>query len=53
MKQIIFPVLALMLIAGSSCQEKIDMEKEKEAIKAVIENESISTHAKDFDQSSR
>ena len=39
MKKIIFPMFVLMLIAGSSCQEKIDIEKEKEAIKAVIEGE--------------
>ena len=38
MKKIIFPVLALLLIAGgSSCQEKINIEKEKEAIRNVIE----------------
>ena len=40
MKKIFYSILALLLIAGSySCQEKIDIEKEKEAIKAVIEGE--------------
>ena len=37
MKKIIFSFLALSLIAGSSCQEKIDIEKEKEAIMAVLQ----------------
>ena len=43
----------IIILAETSCQEKIDIEKEKEAIKAVIENESNSTHAEDFDQSSK
>ena len=50
MKKIIFPILALSLIAGSSCQEKIDIEKEKEAIKAVIEQTSAAYHEADYDQ---
>ena len=53
MKKIIFPLLALSLIAGSSCDEKIDIEKEKEAIIAAIENESNSAHNKDFDSWSK
>jgi hypothetical protein len=54
MKKIIFSFLALLLIAGSgSCQEKIDIEKEKEAIKAVIENHVNSAFAKDFAQLSK
>ena len=39
MKKITFPILTLLLITGISCQKKIDIEKEKEAIKAVIEKE--------------
>ncbi len=39
MKKIIFPILALSLIIGSSCKEKIDIEKEQAAILAVIEEE--------------
>jgi hypothetical protein len=50
MKKIIFPLLALSLIAGSSCQETIDIEKEKKAIIAVIENEVYSFNTRDFDQ---
>ena len=54
MKKIIFSILALSLIAGSgSCQEKIDIEKEKEAIKAVIENALNSAYAKDLAQKSK
>ena len=48
MKKIIFSVLALSLIVGSSCQEKIDIEKEKEAIKAVIEEELAAYVDRDF-----
>ena len=49
MKKIIFSILALLLIAGSgSCQEKIDIEKEKEAIKAVIEEELAAYVDRDF-----
>ena len=43
---------AFILLAGTttSCQEKIDIEKEKEAIKAVIEKESNSHLARDNDR---
>ena len=51
MKKIIFPILTLVLIAGMSCsQEKIDIDKEKEAIKALIEKETNSWFTKDMDQ---
>ena len=50
MKKIIFPILALLLIAGSSCQEKIDIEKEKEAIMAVIEEETNAFIDRDWDR---
>ena len=39
MKKIIFLFLALSLFVGNSCQEKIDIAKEEEAIKAVIKKE--------------
>ena len=49
MKKIIFSILALLLIAGSgSCQEKIDTEKEKESIKALIEEELAAYVDRDF-----
>ena len=54
MKKIILSILALLLIASSSlCQKKIDNEKEKEAIKAVIENEANSHYARDWDKQSK
>jgi hypothetical protein len=51
MKKIIFSILALSLIAGSiSGQKKIDIEKEKEAIIAVIEEETDAFRNRDFDR---
>ena len=51
MKKIIFPILIISLIAGgSSCQKKIDIEKEKEAIKAVIEEETNAFMDNDYDR---
>ena len=50
MKKIIVSIFALSLIAGSaSCQEKIDIEKEKIAIKAVIEGEIKASFEGDFE----
>ncbi len=49
MRKLIYSILALLLIAGSSsCQRKIDIEKEKEAIKAVIEEELAAYVDRDF-----
>ena len=53
MKKYLFVLIAFSLMMGVSCQEKIDIEKEREAIKAVIENESNATWARDFDQQSK
>jgi hypothetical protein len=39
MKKYVFTLFAIILLAGTSCQEKIDIEKEKAAIIAVIEEE--------------
>jgi len=51
MKKIIYSILALLLIAcGSSCQKTIDIEKEKEAIKAVIEEETNAFMDNDYDR---
>jgi len=50
MKKNVISLFVLALIVCTSCQETIDFEKEKEAIKAVIENESNSYLAKNFDQ---
>jgi hypothetical protein len=50
MKKIIFSFLALMLIAGSiCCQEKIDIEKEKEAIKQVVQAQLDAIKAASYD----
>lgn len=38
MKKNLWTLFALILLVGTSCQEKIDIEKEKEAVKTVIES---------------
>jgi len=51
MKKFIYTILTLSLISGgSSCREEIDIEKEKEAIKAVIEEETNSYIENDYDR---
>ncbi len=50
MKKIIFSMFALALIAGSIyCQEKIDIEAEKEAIKKVVQAALDAIKAGDYD----
>ena len=50
MKKIIFSIFALSLIAGSIyCQEKINIETEKEAIKKVVQAALDALKAKDYD----
>jgi hypothetical protein len=48
MKTSLSILLAIILFAGLSCQDKMDIEKEKEAIKAVIEEETQSYLDNDF-----
>ena len=50
MKKYVFVLFALILLAGTSCQEKIDIEKEKAAIIAVIEEETNAYLDRDFDR---
>jgi len=50
MKKYLLTLFAIILLAGTSCQESIDIAKEKEAIKAVIEEETNSWYARDFDR---
>ena len=50
MKKYFFVLFALILLAGTSCQEKIDIEKEKAAIIAVIEEETNAYLARDLDR---
>ena len=47
MKKLIL-IATIIFLAGTSCQEKIDIEKEKEAIKAVIEQESKAYFNQDY-----
>jgi hypothetical protein len=47
MKRIAGAFLAIVLIAGTSCQQAVDIEKEKEAILAILHAESDATLAKD------
>ena len=50
MKKYVIVLFALILLAGTSCQEKIDIEKEKAAIIAVIEEETNAYLDRDFDR---
>lgn len=50
MKKYLWILFALILMAGTSCQERIDIEKEKEAIKAVILEESNAFNDRDFNR---
>ena len=42
--------ILMVFLAGTSCQEKIDIEMEKEAIKAVIEDEAKAFIERDYDR---
>ena len=50
MKKYLWTLFAISLLLGTSCQEIIDIEKEKEAIKAVIEKETNSHLSRDSDR---
>jgi len=50
MKKYVLTILALVLLAGPSCQKKVDIEKEKEAILALITEETNAYHDKDFER---
>jgi hypothetical protein len=51
MKKIIFSLFAVLLFAGSAyCQGTIDVEKEKEAIKAIIEEATSAWVERDLDR---
>jgi len=53
MKRHFFILIALSLIAGVSCEQKIDTDKEKEAIIAVLQDEKDGFTNMDIDQWSR
>jgi hypothetical protein len=50
MKKTILVLVVLLLVIIYSCKEKIDFEKEKSAIMAVVEEETASYYASDFDR---
>ena len=50
MKNYVLTIFALVLLAGTSCQKKVDIEKEKEAILALITEETQAYHDKDFER---
>ena len=50
MKKYCLLFVILMLLAGTACQEKVDIEKEKEAIIAVIEEETDATMNGDYER---
>jgi|PlaIllAssembly_1097288.scaffolds.fasta_scaffold245412_2 hypothetical protein len=48
MKKLSFLIISSMVMFFSACQPKVDIEKEKEAIKAVIEEEKNAYMSQDF-----
>ena len=47
MKNFVWYLLAIVLLTGTSCEQKINVEKEKEAILAVLQEEGAAMIAKD------
>lgn len=50
MKKYFLPLFLMVLIVGTACQPKVNVEKEKEAILAVLEEESNALEAMDKDR---
>jgi ketosteroid isomerase-like protein len=50
MKRHFWPLLAVAMIACTSCEQKVDPEKERAAIMAVIHEEADAMAAKDMDR---
>ncbi len=50
MRRYFWPLYILVLVIGTSCQPKVNVEKEKEAILAVIQEESDGVAAMDKDR---
>ena len=48
MKKLLFALVAFSLLAGVCCQDESGIEKEKKAIKAVIEEEKAAYYAQDL-----
>ena len=47
MKIFVGTILAILILAGTSCQQAVNVEKEKEAILAVLDEESAAMLAMD------
>jgi hypothetical protein len=50
MKIFVGTILAILVIAGTSCEQAVNVEKEKEAIMAVLEEEGAAVLAQDKDR---
>jgi hypothetical protein len=50
MKIFVGTILAILVIAGTSCEQTVNVEKEKEAIRAVLEEESAAMLANDTER---
>jgi hypothetical protein len=50
MKKYVLTILAIGLLAGTSCEQQVDIEKEKEAILALITEETQAYHDKDYER---
>lgn len=50
MSKFIFVLITVIFYAGTSCQQKIDVEKEKAAIIAVIEEETDAFYDRDYER---
>ncbi len=50
MKRYFWPVLTLFVLFATSCQQEAGLEKEKEAILAVLQEEAAALAASDFDR---
>lgn len=50
MKIFVGTILTILIVAGSSCQQTVNVEKEKEAILAVLQEEGDALRAKDKDR---
>ena len=48
MRKLLFPFIAFVLLAGVCCQDESGIEKEKKAIKAVIEEEKAAYYEQDL-----
>lgn len=50
MKRYFWPVITLLVLFATSCQQEVGLEKEKEAILAVLQEEAAAVAASDFDR---